>query len=73
MKKAEWEEAITNSRIIGLVFRVAKNTHVNDTQYRTTTNFAFRFQIYKLSYFLNTVSATTFLGALLPVHSSNWT
>ena len=31
------------------------------------------FQIYELSYFLNVASAITFLGALLPVHNSNWT
>lgn len=31
------------------------------------------FQIYEFSYFLNTASAITFLGALLPVHNSNCT
>lgn len=37
------------------------------------TNPSSAFQIYELSYFLNVASAITFLGALLPVHNSNWT
>lgn len=30
-------------------------------------------RLYELSYFFNTISAMTLLGALLPVHNSNWT